>query len=343
MFRKRRFSHLVVAAAVLLVGVPLTAFAALPFEEFSWQRFANAYQDLADLAVVKTASFEPVLLDPGGTGMLILPDTVRVGSTITYTIAITNNGPDPATDVTLTDFPPIAASLVSVTPEQNCTVTVTDQVVCTFETLAASNSVTSTIVVTATRAGMIVNKVRVDSNEIDLDATNNMALVTTLSMLATAIDAVNGGEICNPGTQGVTTTVQVPPGAVTGTVALQFAPVVTPSQSISAGLGVVGHLFSLDVYREGGLESGFAFSRPVTITLDYEDEAVAGVITETLGLYYLSNDEWRDVTETCEPPSTIEHDPANRRVSVTICHLTDFGLLAEEKSKIYLPVILCNG
>ena len=56
----------------------------------------------ADLALAKTVS------DP----------TPNVGDTITYTITLTDNGPDNATSVQVTDLLPSGVSFVSATPSQ---------------------------------------------------------------------------------------------------------------------------------------------------------------------------------------------------------------------------------
>lgn len=51
------------------------------------------------------------------------PDPVVAGETITYTITLTNNGPDPATDVSLTDGVPAQATYVSFTAPVGWTLT----------------------------------------------------------------------------------------------------------------------------------------------------------------------------------------------------------------------------
>src|SRR5262249_59978362 len=56
----------------------------------------------ADLALSKTVSDE----------------TPNVGDTITSTITLTNNGPDAATNVQVTDFLPAGLTFVSATPSQ---------------------------------------------------------------------------------------------------------------------------------------------------------------------------------------------------------------------------------
>ncbi len=56
----------------------------------------------ADLAIVKTAS----------------PTTVTAGGQVTYTLAVTNNGPDDASNATVSDPLPAGETLVSATPSQ---------------------------------------------------------------------------------------------------------------------------------------------------------------------------------------------------------------------------------
>src|SRR5262249_50791060 len=63
---------------------------------------ATVTSQQADLAVTKTAS------DP----------TPNVGDTVTYTITLTNNGPDTATNVTVTDLLPPGMLFVSATPSE---------------------------------------------------------------------------------------------------------------------------------------------------------------------------------------------------------------------------------
>jgi len=89
------------------------------------------------------------------------PDPVQVGSNLTYTVTVTNNGAGNATGVTMTDTLPPGVSFVSATPSQgSCTGTST--VTCNLGSLAASANATVTLVVTPTAAGTITNTVSVD-------------------------------------------------------------------------------------------------------------------------------------------------------------------------------------
>ncbi len=107
-----------------------------------------------DLVVRKTAS----------------ANTVNIGDTITYTLVITNNGPQDAAGVILTDTLPALVSLLHAPP--GCTES--SQVIsCEIGDLGVDNSVTLTIVVTATGVGDAINNAEVSSDLNDPDMTNN--------------------------------------------------------------------------------------------------------------------------------------------------------------------------
>jgi uncharacterized repeat protein (TIGR01451 family) len=106
------------------------------------------------------------------------PDPVTVGSNLTYTITVKNNGPSGATGVTMTDPLPGTVTFVSATPSQgNCTGTAT--VTCSLGSLSNGASATVTIVVTPTQAGGISNTATVGANEADPDTSNNSATQPT--------------------------------------------------------------------------------------------------------------------------------------------------------------------
>jgi uncharacterized repeat protein (TIGR01451 family) len=97
----------------------------------------------------------------------------QTGSTINYTITVTNNGPDPALNVIVNDNLPTGLQFVSATPSQG-TCAGTDPFSCSLGTLAngASATIALQALVTAT-SGTITNTATVDSDTDDGDGTDN--------------------------------------------------------------------------------------------------------------------------------------------------------------------------
>lgn len=124
---------------------------------------------VADLSITKTG-----------------PATVPSGGQITYTITVTNNGPDPSTNTTVTDTLPAGVTFVSATPSQgSCSGTTT--VTCTLGTLANGASATIALIVnvTALEGAVIVNTATVDSDESDptaLDASGAATVTVTANI-----------------------------------------------------------------------------------------------------------------------------------------------------------------
>jgi uncharacterized repeat protein (TIGR01451 family) len=106
------------------------------------------------------------------------PDPVLAGQNLTYTITVGNNGPLPATGVTVTDTMPGGVTFVSASASQgSCTGTST--VTCTLGNLATGASATVTVTVRPTAAGPLSNTASVQGNEPDPDTANNTDTETT--------------------------------------------------------------------------------------------------------------------------------------------------------------------
>lgn len=123
--------------------------------------------DIADLAVTKTDS----------------PDPVNVGATLTYTIQVTNLGPQGATSVTLTDRLPSRTDFISATSTSGTCDRKGKEVTCNIGSLAAdaskANAVTVTIQVRPTKKGTLTNTASVDGVETDPVGVNDKAEAST--------------------------------------------------------------------------------------------------------------------------------------------------------------------
>ncbi len=117
----------------------------------------------ADLAVSQTDSPDPIELGSGN---------------VTYTVTATNQGPDAATGVTVTDTVPAGATLVSATPSTgSCSGTAT--VTCDLGALAAQASATIAVEVTPTMSGSLSNSASISGTETDPVASNDTSTEQT--------------------------------------------------------------------------------------------------------------------------------------------------------------------
>jgi uncharacterized repeat protein (TIGR01451 family) len=119
-----------------------------------------------------------------GIGKVDDPDPVEVGHPLTYTITITNNGPDMATGVMLTDTLPLSVTFGLVTSSQaDCDERGTLQMnrfACDLGELGSTEVATVTIVVTPTIEGTLHNTAKVIANELDTSDSNNIVIEETV-------------------------------------------------------------------------------------------------------------------------------------------------------------------
>src|SRR6185369_11834917 len=99
--------------------------------------------------------------------------TGTVGQPFTYQIVATNNGPNTATGIVLSEVLPDGVTLVSATPTQGSCST-GQQFTCQLGSLNAGAKATVTVVVIPQRDGTFNNLATVSGNEPDPDPTNNV-------------------------------------------------------------------------------------------------------------------------------------------------------------------------
>jgi uncharacterized repeat protein (TIGR01451 family) len=111
------------------------------------------------------------------------PDPVRKGSTLTYTVPVTNGGPSDASGVSMSDPMPANVSFKSVkTTHGTCTSPTTKNhtITCALGDLAAGASATVTIAVVPTQKGTVTNAVTASAaSPADPNPANNTATATT--------------------------------------------------------------------------------------------------------------------------------------------------------------------
>ena len=131
------------------------------------------------------------------------PSCVDPGNRISYTLKVTNLGPDCACEVTLSD--PVPAALGSPTIPAGCTLTPANEIRCAIGTLCAAESRTLPLgfnVSPAAAAGSkIVNQATVTAGgTADPDASNNAAMaMTTVGCCGLSITKTDGLDAAMPG------------------------------------------------------------------------------------------------------------------------------------------------
>ena len=121
------------------------------------------------------------------------PETAAIGETITFTVTITNNGPDSVGGVTLTDTLPEALSLDSDSlsiSQGSCSGTTT--ISCDIGTMANGDEVVLTYDVTVDAAGDLEGTVSVTAQAEETDSSNNNETVTVTTTEAES-SAPGGG------------------------------------------------------------------------------------------------------------------------------------------------------
>jgi uncharacterized repeat protein (TIGR01451 family) len=109
-------------------------------------------------------------------------DPVTVGDAFTYTLTVSNKGPEPAPATTVTDTLPAAVSYNDSASDARCDQGPTGAVTCGLGTLAAGASETVVIGVSATAAGTATNTATVASTEPDpTPADNTVTEQTTIN------------------------------------------------------------------------------------------------------------------------------------------------------------------
>jgi uncharacterized repeat protein (TIGR01451 family) len=179
-------------------------------------------------------------------------DPVSIGDSVTYTVTVTNNGPDDATGVVTTDTLPAEVSYVSATPDQGSCSEAAGVVTCTLGDIANGDSVDITIVTTADTDGSALNSVSVTGDQTDSNGSNDSDTETTTinppppetDLAITKTDSVDPVTVGDPVTYTVTVTNNGPDDA-TGVTAIDTLPgkvtyvSATPSQGTCSQAGGV--------------------------------------------------------------------------------------------------------
>ncbi len=121
------------------------------------------------------------------------PDPVLIGSNLTYTIGITNNGPGVATASVVTDTLPPGVTYNSAISSQGACVYSNGVVTCSLGDITNGAAATATIVVVSTIPAVLSNTATVQALSPDPVSSNNSVTVTTTAADASHIDRNHDG------------------------------------------------------------------------------------------------------------------------------------------------------
>jgi len=107
----------------------------------------------------------------------------------------------------------------------------------------------------------------------------------------------------------------------------------TPQKSTAPGNMVGLTFFDFSAEKVSDNTPVTSFSEPYTMTVYYTDAEVSGVKESTIGLYWWQNNTWEKV-------STSAVDTANKQVSASLDHMTQFAVLGEIEYFLNLPLII---
>ena len=130
---------------------------------------ANA--NSADMAIVKTAT----------------PNPVTEGTPLLYTLAVTNNGPATATNVTVTDTLPTSVVYLASTSTQGTCSEAGGTVTCLLGTMSNAGTATVSILTIPGTPGIITNTGNVSADQTDSNLNNNTSSVNVTVLQPTKI------------------------------------------------------------------------------------------------------------------------------------------------------------
>jgi uncharacterized repeat protein (TIGR01451 family) len=148
------------------------------FDHVSGQKQLH-FAQFTDSAVTNDADVAVSLTDA--------PDPVDVGTDLTYTARVSNDGPDPATSTILTDVLPAGVTFVNAST--GCTYAPGPRTVtCALGTLGVGVEVNPTITVAPGSSGTLQNTASVDANENDPSPSNNSSIASTTVQSVPGVD-----------------------------------------------------------------------------------------------------------------------------------------------------------
>ena len=286
---------------------------ASPAPDFANRKLSAKFNGLGTFVL---ASYVPQPPNPNRADLAVSitdsPDTIVANNNLTYTVTVTNNGPQTATDAMLKDSLAPDTTFVSVVTTQGTCRALDRNVLCDLGSLALSATATVTIVVTPTEQGgifpppqkIVRNVAAVKAFEGDLNFNNNSVVesttVTRESNLAPSID------ITNPATDTM----------VVGPTNLTLSATATDSDGSIAGVEFYdGETLLGNASFVSGNQYDFSWNNP-----SFGAHLIRAVATDNLGKKHDANPVTIRIngTATVDITSPANNSTVNRPANVTI-------------------------
>ena len=246
------------------------------------------------------------------------PDPVAIGSNVTYTMTVTNNGPGLSTGVGITGALADGANVISSSATQGVCIGAG----CELGDIPSGSSATITMIVIPTLTDTISNTLRAISSTADPNPVNNTVVETSVVELP-ADNTLTGTAIA----------VQ-PVDFRTGTFPADviFSDVIQPgftslSTTFNGPVAPVGFVMG-DPPLFYGLVTTAEFSGPITLSIGYGGLSISGD-EGGIRLFHYEDSIWVD--------RTLALDTENDVISATVDSLSPFGIFEPQVEPTPVP------
>ncbi len=209
------------------------------------------------------------------------PNPALLGYPATYAFNVTNNGPDAASGVLLTNLLPADVTVISVSSSQGTPVRVGQSVSCLFGNLAVGAGASMSVVVTPTVRGTLTDIGAVSGNESDPNPANNN-VTDQLQVVTASAQVIQTGPITLQSNLEFTLTVtNTGPDPIYNLSVLDFLPSDATFQSANSTQGSCAYANGVITTSVGTL----AVNSAATISIGVTGPPTAGIFTNVIQTY----------------------------------------------------------
>ena len=203
-------------------------------------------------------------------GLMASPNVLSVGGDVMFALSVTNNGPSPASGVTVTNVYPDGFVLLTESVSQGSLNVYGNTVVCNFGALAKGAQATATVSATAIGSGTLIATASATANQIDPVGGNNFATapvtVGPAADLALNLVAVPNPAVLSSNVTFITTITNFGPSVATNVVMTQSIPLGVNVISTTTSQGTFSFTGGDLVVNLGNMRQGATATISVVVT-----------------------------------------------------------------------------